>query len=184
MKPSIPILGFLVSCLLTTHASAAEGQPFQELQRQIDALKLEVERLKSPAVAYNGVACQPAIPFWVDFLIYNPQGVFTVGPVITQTVGVTCPIARTKVGSTRGARVDVVVTRGGPEDIDVFCTLASWSSDGFMAITSDGQTADLSEVLSAVIQLSVDRIEPDGFLSLTCNLPGHYSIAQYVVREQ
>src|SRR5688500_3342552 len=53
MKPSIPILGFLVSCLLTTHASAAEGQPFQELQRQIDALKLEVERLKSPAVAYN-----------------------------------------------------------------------------------------------------------------------------------
>lgn len=46
MKTLAPVLGFLVcSCLVTSEASAAQGQPFQHLQRQIDALKAQVEQL-------------------------------------------------------------------------------------------------------------------------------------------
>lgn len=44
MKTSVPVLGFFISaCFLTSQASAAQGQPFEDLQREIDALKAQVE---------------------------------------------------------------------------------------------------------------------------------------------
>ena len=47
MKTSASILGLLItSSLLTLEASAAEGQPFRDLQRQIDVLKAEVRQLR------------------------------------------------------------------------------------------------------------------------------------------
>jgi hypothetical protein len=46
MKTPAAVLGMLVSCcLLTAQASAAKGKPFQDLQRQIDALKVQIEQL-------------------------------------------------------------------------------------------------------------------------------------------
>jgi hypothetical protein len=48
MKTSASILAFLLitSSSLTLQASAAEGQPFRDLQRQIDVIKAEVRQLR------------------------------------------------------------------------------------------------------------------------------------------
>jgi hypothetical protein len=46
MKTPASVLGLLVvCCLLSSEVSAAQGKPFQDLQRQIDALKAQVEQL-------------------------------------------------------------------------------------------------------------------------------------------
>jgi hypothetical protein len=186
MKTYALVLGFLVSCLLSTQASAADGRPFQDLQRQIDVLKAEVQQLRKdiePAPhAYSAAGCQPAIPFWHDNVIYNPQGLLILAPP-GGTVQVECQIVRTRVGSQNGAKVDVVITSSGPTTLPAFCTLASFSPDGLEAIDSDGQIASLEGVLSAVIQLQVSRSEPDGYFELHCNLAHLFTLVQYVVRE-
>ena len=48
MKTSALILGFLIACCLLAPypVSATEGQPFEDLQRQIDALNIKVRLLQ------------------------------------------------------------------------------------------------------------------------------------------